>query len=315
MSEITYRGRFAPSPSGLLHAGSLATAIGSWLDARAANGRWLIRMEDLDTPRNQVGADQEILRQLSLFGLESDEKVIWQSESLERYQSALDQLIESDLSYPCQCSRKDIERALEGHGVVRQRHQELIYPGTCRIHPPNPETTPLINHLVKPSVKPSVKSSVKPLAWRAKLPPDTLITGQDLNLEVGDFILKRTDGIFSYQLAVVVDDDYQKITHIVRGADLLDNTPRQIWLQQVLKIPSLHYMHLPIVVNEEREKLSKQTQAPAVLPQNEKEVIQYLQKAGEHLGLVLPKEALTSRSEWLNQATKAWAVKNPLKSL
>jgi glutamyl-Q tRNA(Asp) synthetase len=299
MSEITYRGRFAPSPSGLLHAGSLATAIGSWLDARAANGRWLIRMEDLDTPRIQAGADEAILRQLSLFGLESDEKVIWQSKSLERYQRALNQLIQNDLSYPCQCSRKDIERALERNGAVRLRHQELIYPGTCRIHPPSRESSPF----------------TAPLAWRAKLPFDTIISEQHLNLEVGDFILRRADGIFSYQLAVVVDDHYQKISHVVRGADLLDNTPRQIWLQQALKFANPHYMHLPIVCNEAHEKLSKQTQAPAVLPKNEKEVMGFLQNVGQHLGLTLPQEAHTSRSEWFKQASKAWAVKNPLKSL
>lgn len=295
MAETLYRGRFAPSPSGLLHAGSIATALGSWLDARASNGTWLIRIEDLDTPRNQIGADQEILRQLSQFGLESDEPVIWQSKSLERYQNALEHLVERDLAYPCKCSRKDIESVLASQGIHRQRHQDIVYPGICRDQAINP--------------------FLHQCAWRAKIPANTLISGQHLNTDVGDFILKRADSIFSYQLAVVVDDDFQKITDIVRGSDLLDNTPRQIWLQQVLQISTPRYKHLPLVLNGEKEKLSKQTKAPPLLPQNEQEAIRLLSDAAQHLGLNLPKEIGISRSEWLAHAVNAWAIKNPINPL
>lgn len=295
MAKTIYRGRFAPSPSGLLHAGSIATALGSWLDARASRGTWLIRIEDLDTPRNQAGADLEILRQLSLFGLESDEPVIWQSKSLERYQNSLERLIEHDLTYPCKCSRKEVEVALEKQGVRRQRHQEMIYPGTCRDQ--------------------AIDPSLYKCAWRAKLPPNTVISGQHLNIEVGDFILKRADGIFSYQLAVVVDDDFQKITDIVRGSDLLDNTPRQIWLQQALQLSTPRYKHLPLVLNEEQEKLSKQTKATPLIPKNEQETIELLGDAAQHLGLDLPKENAIPISEWLARAVNAWALKNPISPL
>lgn len=289
MSEIDYRGRFAPSPSGLLHAGSLATALGSWLAARAANGRWVIRIEDLDTPRNQAGADLEILRQLDLFGLRSDEPVVWQSKRISFYEKALENLIHHGLCYPCACSRKDIEANLARQGIQRQRHTELIYPGTCRSHPQG------INH--------------QTCAWRAKLPPNTHIGGQDLNHQVGDFVLKRADGIFSYQLTVVVDDFLQGITHIVRGADLLDNTPRQLWLQEVLGYPHPNYIHLPLVVNQAGEKLSKQTHAPELNPKNDIQVIELLHQAGKHLGLILPepiKESSLSKEEWLEQAMNCW---------
>lgn len=293
MQKTSYRGRFAPSPSGLLHAGSLATALGSWLDARASGGTWLIRMEDLDTPRNQAGADLEILKQLSLFGLESDEPVIWQSKSLERFEKTLQELIEKNLCYPCQCSRKEIELTLAKQGIHRERHQEIIYPGTCRTK--------------------NIDITSHQCAWRAKLSENTAILDQHLNTEVGDFVLKRADGIFSYQLAVVVDDDFQKITDVVRGADLLDNTPRQIWLQNALKISTPRYKHLPLVLNESHEKLSKQTKAPELLPKNEEEVVRLLENAGEHLGLNLPKQKDLSRSEWLTKAVNAWAIKYPSK--
>jgi glutamyl-Q tRNA(Asp) synthetase len=288
MSNIKYRGRFAPSPSGLLHAGSLATALGSWLDARAANGDWLIRMEDLDTHRNQPGADEKILGQLAQFGLISDEPVIRQSSRLDAYQKALDQLIFLNLAYPCRCSRKSIEDRLLAQGIHRGRHQDLVYPGFCRDlfgeNAPNPH--------------------IEACAWRAKT-PDISINGQDLAKEVGDFVLKRADGIFSYQLAVVVDDAAQKITHVVRGMDLLDNTPRQIWLQEEFAYLTPKYIHLPLVVNSANEKLSKQTHASAVLPKSKDEVLVYLNQVASHLGLHMPEKPSTL-AEWLLVATQSW---------
>ena len=288
MSNMKYRGRFAPSPSGLLHAGSLATALGSWLDARAANGDWLIRIEDLDTPRNQPGADTGILEQLAKFGLISDEPVIRQSSRLDLYQKALDQLILLNLAYPCRCSRKSIEDRLLAQGIHRERHQDLIYPGFCR------------DLAVKDAPNPQIEAC----AWRAKV-PDIRINDQNLAQEVGDFVLKRADNIFSYQLAVVVDDAAQKITHIVRGMDLLDNTPRQIWLQEELAYLTPQYFHLPLVVNSSNEKLSKQTQASAVLPKTNTEVLDYLNQAALHLGIQIPEKPSTL-AEWLLLATKSW---------
>ena len=288
MSRTKYRGRFAPSPSGLLHAGSLATALGSWFDAKAADGQWLIRMEDLDTPRNQAGADQEILAQLAKFQLFSDEPVIKQSERLESYQKALDQLINQGLAYPCRCSRKSIEDHLSSQGIQKERNKELIYPGICR------------NLSDKLAPNPKIESC----SWRARV-PNIEIEGQLLSEEVGDFILKRSDGIFSYQLAVVVDDEHQGITHIVRGMDLLDNTPRQIWLQDALGFHRALYQHLALVVNEENEKLSKQTKARPVLPKSDSESLDYLNAAAKHLGLHLSNEPKTI-SEWLLLATQSW---------
>lgn len=288
MSKLKYRGRFAPSPSGLLHAGSLATALGSWLDARATNGDWLIRMEDLDTPRNQPGADEEIIKQLAQFGLMSDEPIVKQSSRLEIYQKTLNQLISEGLAYPCRCSRKSIEDRLLAQGIHRERHQDLVYPGFCR-------------HL---SGKDAPNPATEVCAWRAKV-PNINILGQELASEVGDFVLKRADGIISYQLAVVVDDDDQGITHVVRGMDLLDNTPRQVWLQQVLNYPSPEYLHLPLVVNDANEKLSKQTHAEAILPKSNSEVLDYLNEAAIHLGIKAIPQSSTL-AEWLLAATQSW---------
>lgn len=289
MSTLNYRGRFAPSPSGLLHAGSLVTALGSWLDARAAGGTWLVRIEDLDTPRNEPGADHQILAQLAQFGLISDEPVVWQSKRTHLYQNALDSLISKGFCYACRCSRKDIENHLLGLGIERQRHQELVYPNRCRDLPKSQVPNPAIEQC----------------AWRAKLPEHLTILGQSLNQTVGDFVLKRADAIFSYQLAVVVDDHEQQITHVVRGADLLDNTPRQIWLQTVLGFSHPHYVHLPLVLNNTHEKLSKQTKAPPVFPKTTSETLVHLYDAAKHLGLSIPTGILHVK-DWLNCAVQAW---------
>ena len=297
-----YRGRFAPSPTGPLHAGSLVAALGSWLDARQNQGKWLLRIEDLDTPRCIPGADQEILRQLLACGLIWDEQPTWQSKRQERYKKALERLNGLQIVYPCACSRQSIANILEAHGVITPRNQEMVYPGTCR-----------------PQEIPAYKDEsvlLDGVAWRLALPPDLTLhfedlalgtQSQDLNREVGDFVLRRRDGIFTYQLAVVVDDAEQEITHIVRGADLLNNTGRQIHLQHVLGYSTPKYLHLPLVLDEHGEKLSKQTLASAIHTENTQQALQELRKAAGHLGLRdLPDGKDTSIAEWLLAATQAW---------
>lgn len=248
-----YRGRFAPSPTGPLHAGSLVAALASWLDARAHDGTWLVRIEDVDTPRCVPGADQLILEQLATCGLVPDEPVCWQSSRGAHYQAALDQLIAQGDAYPCACSRKDIEAALLADGRHRERHHAAVYPGTCR-----PERGGLHGREAR--------------AWRLKVASGTLKwqdrrlgpQQQDVAAEVGDFVLRRADGLWAYQLAVVVDDAAQHITHVVRGEDLADNTPRQILLQQALGLPTPSYLHTPLVRDASGEKLSKQNGAQAL---------------------------------------------------
>ncbi|MYM64324.1 tRNA glutamyl-Q(34) synthetase GluQRS [Pseudomaricurvus sp. HS19] len=230
-----YIGRFAPSPTGELHQGSLLTAVASWLDARQHHGQWLVRMEDLDPPREQPGAAEAILRALEAHGLEWDGEVMYQSEHHDAYQACLDELARRELIYPCNCNR--------------QRLQSLTaYDGHCLQHPP----------------------ASGPVALRVKTPAsgedelcfDDLLQGrqcQQLRSEVGDFVLRRKDGLYAYQLAVVVDDIAQGITHVLRGCDLLDSTPRQLWLFRLLQAPAPQFGHLPVVVNPEGQKLSKQT--------------------------------------------------------
>lgn len=297
-----YRGRFAPSPTGPLHAGSLVAALGSWLDARKNGGKWLLRIEDVDTPRCAPGADQEILGQLNACGLHWDEEVSWQSRHQERYQRALERLNTFKCLYSCTCSRQTIIRTLAAQGIKTPRNQEVIYPGSCR------PTSILMNDLANiPSQR---------LAWRLALPTDCQMEFEDqrlglqqqnLNDQVGDFVLRRNDGLFTYQLAVVVDDAEQAITHIVRGADLLSNTARQIYLQELLGYPRPQYLHLPLVLDEQGEKLSKQTLATAIHTQDARHALQELRKAALHLGLKnLPVGDTTSIGEWLLAATQAW---------
>ncbi|MCD6707059.1 MAG: tRNA glutamyl-Q(34) synthetase GluQRS [Thiobacillus sp.] len=245
MNSAPYVGRFAPSPSGPLHFGSLVAAVASWLDARAAGGRWLVRMEDLDRPRCEPGAADIILRQLEAYGLAWDGAVLVQSQRDDAYAEALDALKESGAAYPCACTRSQLAQA------PRNREGEILYPGTCR------------NGLPAGAVA---------RAWRVRVPDVNTrfhdrIHGdlqQNLAHEVGDFIVRRADGLFAYQLAVVVDDAFQGITHVVRGADLLWNTPRQIYLQTLLGLPTPSYAHVPLITNAAGQKLSKQTLAPAL---------------------------------------------------
>ncbi len=245
---MTYRGRFAPSPTGPLHAGSLVAALASWLDARARGGQWLVRLEDIDTPRCVAGADQLILHQLAACGMLSDEPVLWQSGRGAVYQRALDQLIAQGDAFPCACSRQDIERTLLAAGTPRERHHAAVYPGTCR------------DGLHGRTAR----------AWRFRVPHGAPVTwtdrrlgaqSQQVDTAVGDFILKRADGLWAYQLAVVVDDADQGITHVVRGEDLADNTPRQMLLQRALQRPTPRWLHTPLVLGDNGEKLSKQNGA------------------------------------------------------
>ena len=299
-----YRGRFAPSPTGPLHAGSLASALGSWLDARSNQGNWLVRIEDLDVPRCIAGMDHRILAQLQACGLFWDEEIIWQSHQGKAYQSALETLYSDRQIYPCSCSRQQIAGALSNLGVLRTRNQEQVYPGTCRN-----------GHVWQAQLPNSNLGS----AWRLALKPEQRIgftdaefglQEQNLNGDVGDFVLRRADDVVAYQLAVVVDDAQQGITHIVRGADLLSNTARQIYLQRVLGYPTPHYRHLPLVLDPHGEKLSKQTQATEINTASDAAVLQALQAAALHLGLSgLDGGQGQTIAAWLLQATHAWAAR------
>ncbi len=256
----TYKGRFAPSPTGALHAGSLVAALASWLDARANGGIWLVRIEDVDRPRTVAGATEHILQQLRDCSLVSDEPVVLQSSRSALYQGALDQLKAEHLVYPCTCSRKDILAALHRAGMARERHGELVYPGTCR--PAESIGTPKTAHCAWRFLTDTGQAGARNiLQWT----DDRLGTQQqDVAAEVGDFVLQRADACYTYQLAVVVDDAAQGITHVVRGIDLLDNTARQILLQRALELPTPHYWHTPLVLGANGEKLSKQNGAQAV---------------------------------------------------
>ncbi len=284
-----YIGRFAPSPTGPLHAGSLVAALASWLDARAHGGRWLVRIEDVDQPRCMPGMDRIILQQLVDCGLVPDEAPIYQSQHNLRYQQALDELITHKMVYPCACSRKDIEAALNQTGREKPRHGELVYPGTCR-----PERGDLHG---KPA-----------RAWRLSVNQGLVqwtdrrlgMQVQDVALDVGDFVLKRADGLFAYQLAVVVDDGAHHVTHIVRGADLVDNTARQILLQRALGLPQPQYLHTPLVMDAQGEKLSKQTGAKAV---NTREPLPVLNEAARVLDLHIQASTL---NDWLTEAVNQW---------
>lgn len=236
-----YIGRFAPSPTGRLHAGSLAAALASFIDARAHHGQWLIRIEDVDTGRCKKEWADDILQTLSALQMHSDGEIIWQSKRIDRYTDVLNQLITSGKAYGCSCTRLEIEKANEAQGL-KSNH----YPGTCRT---------------------GAKSAIR--SWRFLTNHEKVSFtdrwlgefSQDVESAVGDFVIKRADGLFAYQLAVVVDDHDCGVTDIVRGADLIDNTPRQIALMRALDWNEPRYMHIPLVLNDRHEKLSKQAGA------------------------------------------------------
>ena len=306
MPTTAYRGRFAPSPTGPLHAGSLVAALASWLDAKAHGGKWLVRLEDIDTPRCVPGADRTILQQLSACGLHPDEPPVYQSRRGLLYQSALDQLVAQSQAYPCACSRLDVQVAAAAAGQLRERHGEWVYPGTCRsgLH-----GKPARSWRFLTAFEASNRSLAQTI--RARAAPDLVATtvhwtdrllgaqSQNVSAEVGDFVLKRADGLWAYQLAVVVDDAAQGITHVVRGQDLADNTPRQILLQRALGLPLPQYLHTPLVLGANGEKLSKQNGATGVAID---EPLLALQAAGAVLGLTLTQ---TTVATWLGAATSA----------
>jgi glutamyl-Q tRNA(Asp) synthetase len=232
-----YVGRFAPSPTGDLHFGSLVAALGSWLRARAQRGTWLIRVEDIDPPREVPGSTARIIATLAAFGMSSDGPVVLQSARPHQYEAALAHLVASGVAFPCACSRKQLE------GTAGRHRLACLPPAADVAH-----------------------------AWRARV-PDTVVGFTDqvigsyqqtLRADVGDFVLRRVDGHYAYQLAVVVDDAAQGVTEVVRGADLLDSTPRQIWLQQMLGLPTPHYLHLPLVLDEHGHKLGKSSSSMPV---------------------------------------------------
>ncbi|GHT90596.1 glutamyl-Q tRNA(Asp) synthetase [Betaproteobacteria bacterium] len=279
---MNYRGRFAPSPTGALHFGSLIAALASCLEARAHGGEWLVRMEDVDAPRTAPGAAEGILACLEAHGFIWNGEILWQSRRLEAYQAALDDLRAKNLAYGCACSRKEIaERA-----TARAIDGGLLYSGTCRHGTP---------------------SGRLPRAWRLRVENADIdfsdpIQGtirQNIARDVGDFVLLRADCQFAYQLAVVVDDAFQGITHVVRGADLLDSTPRQIYLQACLDYAQPEYLHVPVATNAAGEKLSKQTGAKALdVEHPAANLVRALNFLGQHPPQELAQASVREVWEW-----------------
>lgn len=281
-------GRFAPSPTGPLHAGSLVTALASFLDARAQGGTWLVRMEDLDPPREEPGADSKILRALEALGLHWDGPVLYQSTRHAAYHDAIDQLRQKGLIYACTCSRRQINEAgLPGIEGVR-------YPGSCRE----------AGHAKGAGAHGTtlrIRTDDTPVNFVDRIHGPC---SQRLQSEIGDFILHRRDGLFAYQIAVVVDDAYQGVTDIVRGADLLDSTARQIFLQRALKMPAPRYLHVPLVTDASGDKLSKQRGAQ---PIDVRKGPQLLHDALGFLGQMPPDElAQASISDILDWGCANW---------
>lgn len=294
-----YVGRFAPSPTGPLHAGSMVAALASWLDARAHGGRWLVRIEDVDTPRCIPGADLEILRQLAACGLHPDAPPVWQSRRGDLYARALDTLHAAGLAYGCRCTRREIALALAAAGHDRSRHGELVYPGTCR--PGGAQPVPWAEARAVRLLTVQSDGADVCIDWTDdRLGPQH----QNVTREVGDFVLRRADGLWAYQLAVVVDDAAQGITHVVRGEDLADNTPRQHWLQRCLGLPTPRYRHTPLVLDAHGEKLSKQTGAAAIDPARPLAV---LRAAAQALDLVVP--AGDDVDQFLRAAVPRWTIR------
>jgi glutamyl-Q tRNA(Asp) synthetase len=291
MSE--YIGRFAPSPSGPLHAGSLVAALASWLDARAHGGTWLVRIEDVDAPRTAAGAEKQILRQLHALGLVPDAPPVRQSERSALYEPALQSLRDAGLAYPCGCTRREIESELAALGQPAQRGAELVYPGTC-----------------------SGGLNGKPArAWRLRCGDDVLVAWhdrrlgeqqQDVTHAVGDFVLQRADGPWAYQLAVVVDDAEQGISDVVRGEDLADNTARQIHLQRLLGLPTPRYLHTPLLRDARGDKLSKSNGAAAL---DVSDPLTALHDAAAVLGL--PSFSAATPSDALPRMVETWRRRWP----
>ena len=292
---LSYVGRFAPSPTGWLHAGSMVAALASWLDARAHGGRWLVRIEDVDGPRCIAGAEDAILRQLADCGLHPDAPPLRQSDRGALYAQALERLHAAGLAYGCRCTRREIAQALQARGLGRERHGDLVYPGTCRPGGPQPVPWPEARAVRLLTCADDGRDTV--IDWT-----DRRLGAQRQNVsqEVGDFVLRRADGLWAYQLAVVVDDAAQGVTDIVRGEDLADNTPRQVLLRRHLGLPQPRHLHTPLVLAADGQKLSKQNGAAPVDTGRPAEV---LAAAARALGLDLS-ESLSAdavRTEALRQ--------------
>ncbi len=292
MSTSTYIGRFAPSPSGALHAGSLIAALASYLDAQAQQGKWLLRIEDIDETRSVAGADQAILQLLGQLGMQWDGEVVWQSQRKTLYASAFDQLAAH--TFACACSRREIADS----SIARSHDGAPVYPGTCRAGIPQGRSARSLRLRV-----PEEAAAIVQFHDRWQGPQQ-----QNLASEVGDFVLKQVAGFWTYQMAVVVDDGLQGVTDVVRGVDLLDSTARQIYLQSLLGYPQPRYMHFPVLLNENGEKLSKQTGALAVcVGDSEAERLAALQAAARFLGLDCG--AAQSLGEFWQSAVAAWRVR------
>lgn len=285
-----YIGRFAPSPTGPLHAGSLVAAMASYLDAKAHDGQWLVRIEDIDEERTVPGAAEGILHTLKSLGMQWDSDVVYQSRRKDVYEAALHRL--APHVYACGCTRKEI--ADSRLGIASDG--AAIYPGTCR-HGLAPGKAPRAMRLRVPESSDAAEHIVFEDRWLGPV-------AQHLASEVGDFVLKRADGFWAYQLAVVVDDAAQGVTHVVRGADLLDSTARQIYLQRLLRLPTPAYMHVPVIVNAFGEKLSKQTGAQAL---DLAHPLATLAAAAQFLGLQITQAATVA--EFWQQAIAAWATR------
>ncbi len=284
--SIPYRGRFAPSPTGPLHFGSLLAAVGSFADARAHQGVWLVRIEDLDANRAIPGADSAILSSLEAFGLDWDEAVVYQSQRSALYQEAIERLRQLGLSYPCACSRREI--ASQG----RPGLEGPLYPGTCR--------SGLPAHRKARSLRLRIDCG--------ELRIDDAVHGavvQHLAREIGDMVLRRADGFYAYQLAVVVDDADQDVTQVVRGADLLASIPRQVYLQRCLDLPQPAYAHLPLVLGADGRKLSKSLASAPVDPQNP---LPALERAWRLLGQTALEDSPADISEFWQQAIPRWSL-------
>ena len=275
---MAYVGRFAPSPTGPLHFGSLITAVASYCDARAHQGKWLVRIEDTDIPRIYPGSEEHILRCIDAFQFEADDAIIFQKDRLDIYDAVIDQLHQNHLVYACQCTRK----------MLGSNH---IYAGTCR-----DLNLPFQQQALR------IKVSDQEICFSDRLQGRHC---SNLQQDLGDFVLKRRDGIINYQLAVVVDDYLQGMTHVVRGADLLDNTERQIWLGSILGYPKLEYMHLPLAMNEQGQQLSKPNMAQAIDLNRAPELLQQAIRA-----LHQPEVDLDTPAHMLRQAIAQWDIQH-----
>ena len=288
-----YVGRFAPSPSGPLHAGSLVAAMASYLDAKFHDGAWLVRIEDIDEGRSVAGAAEGMLALLDALGMHADGEVVWQSRRKDRYQAAAARIAQN--TYPCGCNRREIADSRLGFAP----DGAAIYPGTCR-HGLGPGRTLRSLRVRVPDAGHDEVSFIDRFAGTVT---------QHLERDSGDFVLKRADGFWAYQLAVVVDDWEQGVTDVVRGADLLDSTPRQIYLQRLLGAPTPRYLHVPVVRNANGEKLSKQTGALAVTAGDEPAALAVLLNAAGFLELDMRDAALgpgSTRDDFWRAAIPAW---------